>query len=457
MSVRFKFIFLLGILFFSNICLAERVLASGQLDLIVEQFRMAATRWSAPLKDIAYQIFYALAVIEVSWTGMQLLLKQADIQEIVGEAVRRFLYMGFFLAVMDYSAIWSSSTIEFFRNSADKANIAAGGSQGISPSSIFDIGLFLGNKVANDISIVHPGDSIALVLSSMLIFLCFTLIAALLLEALIEMYIILNAGVLFLGFGGSSLTQEYATKYIQYGISVGAKIFAMQLLIGVGESLIRGWSQTFNSDTNADVLILIGCSVVMLQLVRSIPSKIQSIFSSVNFGGGSDIVQTASQIASIAAGAAMAGAGTTAGAAFAGHAALQNATAQGATTTASKLTGAAKTLAKSSASDLAGRFAGTPGSRYGSMAGRIASNLQQQTAELNAQKSMDKHSSEQNQNAETQSPSSSSSSQTVQDPKMDFSPIDSKSLETSATNSTEPNLSLPNPKLKDIPGPKYDK
>ena len=61
---------------------------------------------------------------------------------------------------------------------------------------------------------------------------CFTFIAALVFVTLVEAYVIINAAVLFMGFGGSQWTREYALAPIRYAVAVGAKLFVLTLIVG---------------------------------------------------------------------------------------------------------------------------------------------------------------------------------------------------------------------------------
>ena len=280
---------------FESVVLAE-LEEVRNLDLIVEHYRDASAVWTNVLRRYAYGLFWSLAVIEMAWTGISLLIAQADIGEILSEVVRRVLYLGFFFALLDNSNTWCSCIIGSFRAAGNAASQASGGTANISPSSIFDIGLELASRITDDVSILAPGDSFGLILSSIIILVCFALISALLLLALVEMYIVLNAGIIFLGFGGCRYTQDYALKHINYTVSVGGKIFVMQLLIGIGESFILDWRTSFYSNNNVQILVLIGTSIVMLVLVKTIPNIVQSLLTGVSYADFSSLSSVSNQV-----------------------------------------------------------------------------------------------------------------------------------------------------------------
>ena len=59
---------------------------------------------------------------------------------------------------------------------------------------------------------------------------CFALMTAQIVMIKCEAYIAMNAAVLLLGFGGSSLLKEYAINTMRYALSVAFKLFVMQLV-----------------------------------------------------------------------------------------------------------------------------------------------------------------------------------------------------------------------------------
>jgi P-type conjugative transfer protein TrbL len=109
------FLALIGIFIAGN-ALADTNLAQpdtsvdGLLDLILNQ----SGQWSQRLYGYAINLFWLLATIQLVWTFMPLVLKQADIGEIAGELVRFILVTGFFLAMMKYAVEWATAIVDSF-------------------------------------------------------------------------------------------------------------------------------------------------------------------------------------------------------------------------------------------------------------------------------------------------------------------------------------------------------
>jgi type IV secretion system protein TrbL len=147
-----------------------------------------------------------------------------------------------------------------------------------------------------------------------IIIICFALIAAAMIMALVESYIVLSAGVLLLGFGGSRWTRDFAVKTVVYAVSVGAKLFMIQLIAGLGAQIIFGWTELLGKPavdpaTNlpilgdnglATTLIIIGSALVLLVLVRNIPDLIQGLINGTSLGVNTGLIAATGQLASAA-------------------------------------------------------------------------------------------------------------------------------------------------------------
>ena len=62
-------------------------------------------------------------------------------------------------------------------------------------------------------------------------------------------YIIIGGGALLLRFNGSKWTQVFAEKYLGYAVSVGIKLFALYLIVGLGQNLANTWVTRLGAST----------------------------------------------------------------------------------------------------------------------------------------------------------------------------------------------------------------
>jgi type IV secretion system protein TrbL len=163
-------------------------------------------------------------------------------------------------------------------------------------------------------------------LSAALVVLAFIAVAIQYIVAIVESYLVVSAGVIFLGFGGSRWTTPYVERYIGLGVSTGVKIMLLYMLIGVGMNLSNGWlneavgigSSTNPSMTGFDVM---GAALIFMMLCWQIPKLFAAVLGGSPALSGGDLVSSgtavvggAALVASVGAGAVAAAAGATAAA-----------------------------------------------------------------------------------------------------------------------------------------------
>ena len=87
----------------------------------------------------------------------------------------------------------------------------------------------------------NPGTSLALAFAALLIVISYTLITINFIVTLVESYLVVSVGFIFLGFGGSRWTAPYTERYIGLAVSIGIKIVLLYCLIAAGFDLSLGW------------------------------------------------------------------------------------------------------------------------------------------------------------------------------------------------------------------------
>ena len=261
------------------------------LDQIIAKFQSQSASWEATLRNFAMNTFGILAMIELTWAAFKLAFRGSDVSEWLAEIVNQIMFLGFFLALLENSVTWGTAIVDSFRQAAG----AAGGG-GISPSDVFAVGVKIAAQVLYQMSFWHPDASAGLIVAGIVIEICFALMAAFMVLALVESYLVISMGVIFMAFGGSHWTKDVAVNTVRYTVSVGAKLFSLQLLVSVGANFIQSWANSFNDVTDASLCILIGCSIVMLALVKVLPETMQRIVNGSSMANGSALVGAAAAV-----------------------------------------------------------------------------------------------------------------------------------------------------------------
>jgi type IV secretion system protein TrbL len=255
------------------------------IDPISNLFIQRATLWEPVIVRYALSLFWILSGIQLTYTLIRLVTEGADGKGVITGLANRVLVIGFFNILLTNGPTWANLVVRSMQRVANEANIAAGGTAAPTPGAIFDLGLSLASKISQNVSFWSAGESIGLVISSLIIMLCFALIAASILVASCELYIIMSAGLILLGFGGADWTSVYALNYFRHVLASAFKLFIMNLIVGLGQGLIDVWVTQVQED-NGQILAMIGGSIVYLCLVKEVPTIAASMIDRP--GGGSD-------------------------------------------------------------------------------------------------------------------------------------------------------------------------
>ncbi|ARJ95343.1 P-type conjugative transfer protein TrbL [Escherichia coli] len=253
----------------------------GLLDLVLQQ----SHQWSGKLYYYAIRLFWLLATIQFVWTLMPLVMKQADFGEIVGELLRFVMVIGFFLAVMTYSVEWSTAIVDSFR---DAAASASGLGRALEPGDMLAVALDFGRTMVEGISVFSPAKGILIAVCAVLVLACFAFIAAFMFVTLVESYVIINASVLFFGFGGSQWTRDFAIAPMRFTVAIGAKLFVLTLIVGLIVQSAKQWLAAYTND-EASLMTMVGLALVCCYLTKTIPDLIGGMISGTSTGGGSAI------------------------------------------------------------------------------------------------------------------------------------------------------------------------
>ncbi len=296
---------------------------------LVDLFRQATGSWYAELVPIAQNLFVLLATITLIWSAIWWLLERDDPSHLLAAFLRRFLALGFFWAVLLNADTWIPAVIDGFSVAGQRAAGAAGGGiPRLNPGFVVDQGIAIASQLLEGANVTgllaNLGTVFVTGIAAVLTLLAFVAIAAQLVITLVEMYIVIGAGVLLLAFAATPWTMSFAERYFSYAVSVGIKLFVLYLILGLGSAIVAGWQGTL-AQTNASVdalLAVVGASVIYMLLAWQVPALAGSLI-----GGGLALSLGGTMQASAAAAATVGSAGAlaAAGAArlFRGTAALK--------------------------------------------------------------------------------------------------------------------------------------
>ncbi len=302
---------LLGLLFsVLSFSAFSAVPTDNALNEIVDAYRSASSAWEPTIRNYAYRLFWLLVAIDFSWGAIKLALEKSEFESFWAFVVNRVMTIGFFLALISFGSSWSKTIIDSMRELAGYA----GGASVVNPSQVLDQGLNVAVTMINQASgVLQPVDTMIAGLLGIIILIIYALIAAELIFVLVSMWVILYAGIIMLAFGGSEWTRSYAINYYKTILAVAVKLFVLQLLVALGQTIIQGWASTMSVDPAFEEMFVIAGGVLVLYvLVKGIGGLVESLINghgAASASGSSAIVAAAAAGAAAVGGMAAAGAG----------------------------------------------------------------------------------------------------------------------------------------------------
>ncbi|MGD9481121.1 P-type conjugative transfer protein TrbL [Shinella sp. G-2] len=358
-----------------GVLVAQPVLAQegSVLTSLQSQITTAAKGWETTVMDAAKSLFWILATIEIGIAAVWLAIQAASLDSWFAELVRRIMFVGFFAFVLAQGPTFAKAVVDSL------FQIGAGGGTA-SPADVFNAGLAVATKMSEKIQFGLFEDNalaISAAFAMVVVVISFSLVAAIFVSVMVEMYIGLLAGMIMLGLGGSSYTKDFAVRYLVYAFSVGMKLMALVMISRIGSEVLIGLAnQPDIGDQFQTALAIAGIAVVVFIIAIYVPNIMQGVVQGASVSGGMEAIRHGGQAASFATGAGF----LAAGAAGAGFAAAQAARAAGSSVAGAALRGFGAGIGsagKAAGSAAKEKAIGSPGAYAGSILGLANSKLDQ--------------------------------------------------------------------------------
>lgn len=370
-ALEISFIVIALILLASAPALAQQ---GSVLTTLENQVSTAAKGWETTVMNAARSLFWILAGIEVGIAAVWLALQAASLDAWFAELVRRIMFIGLFAFILDRGPSFAKAVVDsLFQIGAN------GGSA--SPANIFDAGIRVASKMSEQAKFGLFEDNalaIAAVFAMVIVVIAFSLVAAIFIAVMVEMYVGLLAGMIMLGLGGSSFTKDFAVRYLVYAFSVGMKLMALVMIAHIGSEVLLGLAEapTATSDQFITTLAIAGISVVVFIIAMYVPPIVQGVVQGASISGGMEAIRHGGQAATFAAGGAFLGAS----AAMSGAAAARSARAGGSSMAGAALRGMASGIGNAgwaAGSAAKEKAIASPGAYAGSLLGLANAKLDQ--------------------------------------------------------------------------------
>lgn len=284
--------------FTEDICSANQAQTINEASFIgqmMDQFYAKTSNWASVLTGAAQSLFRLLLILDVVLLGVQLALKRAEFVEVAAEFVRLIFFASIMYVIMLNYKEWSDAILRGF---ADLGADLGYSKDLIDPNEFFYTARNLVEEVFKAFMEASLFIAIIGLVSSFILLACFALMAARIIQVTCESYIVMNAGIILLGFGGCGFFKEYAINFMRYAFSVPVKLFTLQILMGLCTSFIADLRLVTPDITGA--LLLVGVAIIMLVLTNTIPDIVGSIVFSANVPTGNALAQSTTAVMSTA-------------------------------------------------------------------------------------------------------------------------------------------------------------
>ena len=282
------------------------------IEKIISKYHTLGSTWGSNIKSHSLWLLKIMLTIQLIWMALKLGLKQSTLHNLIEEFVIVVFFGSVFFCLIIYSQDYSDKLISGM--SSLSVQVAGSGS---SATDVFTNSLKIADNMTNPISIFGAVKAPLIGLCIIVTLLCGAFIYGMYILIACEAWIILNIGILLLGFGGLKASRGFSTSFLKYALGVGLKVFTIKCLFYVLAIFMADMINYYFEDLS-EVLVITASFLILAFLVKTLPDAMARIVTI--HSGSSAGAMTGAMIAGagMAVGAASMGVGAAAGAAGGG-------------------------------------------------------------------------------------------------------------------------------------------
>jgi P-type conjugative transfer protein TrbL len=259
---------------------AQATNVQGVVDTLLAKYKSAGQAWTGTIENAATKLFWLLATISLGWTCISMAIKQSDLVEIVAELCRFIMFTGFFFWLLLNGATFANDIVNSLRQIGGDA---AGTGQAIYPGKLINLGMQVYQQTLTHVNWLQPESIVAPIIIAVIILIVCALIAVNMMLLLCAAWIVLYAGLIFLGFGGCRWTSDMAINYYRTVLGVGVSLMTMQLIIGIGVQFLQDLVASTSQTLDAGQLGILMCATIILAVISH---RLPQMVAGMVVGGG---------------------------------------------------------------------------------------------------------------------------------------------------------------------------
>jgi type IV secretion system protein TrbL len=254
--------------------------APAVVDTILGKYKSAGGAWQGAIKQAATSIFWILATISLSWTCISMAIKRAELGEFFAELCRFIMFTGLFFWLLTNGPAFANDVI----TSLWKVGVdAAGTGNSYYPGDLITLSMQVFQNTLQHVNFLQPESMVAPIIIALIILIVCALIAVNMILLLCAAWVVVYAGLIFLGFGGCRWTSDMAINYYRTVLGVGVSLMTMQLIIGIGIQFLKDLVASTGQNLDAGALaIIMVASIILLVIAHRLPQMVAGMV----VGGG---------------------------------------------------------------------------------------------------------------------------------------------------------------------------
>lgn len=207
----------------------------GIFDRATLSYKQASFTWMDRLFPITSRIFAVVSGIGFALAGLKWAVSKDDLDDVTVQFIRRFLWITGWYTIMFTWEMWIPLFVDVFR----EAGIAASGRATLNPSEIVALGTDLQGAIGISAVdyFVNPIAGFMIQSAGLVVLFAYVVTAVTVSYTLIQSYLSMGAGVLFLGFAGWESTAQLTDNYLNLLSYVGIKLMVLFLLTWTGTEI----------------------------------------------------------------------------------------------------------------------------------------------------------------------------------------------------------------------------
>jgi type IV secretion system protein TrbL len=117
------------------------------------------------------------------------------------------------------------------------------------------------------VNFLQPESIVAPIIIAVIILIVCALVAVNMILLLCAAWVVLYAGLIFLGFGGCRWTSDMAINYYRTVLGVGVSLMTMKLIVAIGVRYLHDLVASTSPNLNASQLGILLCAVIILAVI----------------------------------------------------------------------------------------------------------------------------------------------------------------------------------------------